>query len=396
MKNSVTQSLFLMVMFCGAAFAQSATYSPTGQRGPGVPPQVWVRAGYRLTLAAEGIEKARFMQRSPEGWLYVSVPGEGRIHSLRDADSDGRYERVADYVTGRDSVHGMQFHEGRLWYTQSQAIYSSADTNNDGVADEEVKVLDDKTLPGGSGHWWRPVLIHGGRLYTSVGDSGNITDEPQSRRQTIFSYALDGSDEQLYATGLRNTEKLVVRPGTDEIWGMDHGSDWFGKQLEDKEQQGQPITNMNPPCEMNRYDKGGFYGHPFIVGNRLPRYEYMNRKDIVELAARSTPPMWSAGAHWAPNAMCFYDGAQFPSTRGDAFVAYHGSWNRTDPGGYCVTRVFFEAGKPWGEQVYVDFHPGTEGPVLGRPVDVITEPDGALLISDDFGNRIYRLSAIAQ
>jgi glucose/arabinose dehydrogenase len=112
----------------------------------------------------------------------------------------------------------------------------------------------------------------------------------------------------------------------------------------------------------------------------------------VELAARTIPPQWCTQAHWAPNAMVFYAGRQFPPEyRGDAFVAYHGSWNRTRKAGYCVTRVRFEQGRPYGELVYVSFLT-RDGTVLGRPVDVVVAPDGALLISDDEGGRIYRLS----
>ncbi len=133
-------------------------------------------------------------------------------------------------------------------------------------------------------------------------------------------------------------------------------------------------------------------GHPFIVGSKIPRYEYMTRPDIVALAAKTIPPSWPTGAHWAPNAMTFYTGRQFPGEYlGDAFVAYHGSWNREQKAGYCVTRVLFDGGLPYGELVYVSFLTD-DGEVLGRPVDVVVAPDGSLLISDDQGNRIYRLS----
>ena len=174
---------------------------------------------------------------------------------------------------------------------------------------------------------------------------------------------------------------------------MDHGSDMFGGNLEKKSSTGkQPITDNNPPDEMNRYVQDGFYGHPFIVGNRVPRYEYMDRADIVELAAKTIVPEWATGAHWAPCAMTFYTGSQFPSEcNNDAFVAFHGSWNRSEKAGYCLNRVLFENGHPYGELKYVNFL-SPDGKVLGRPVDVVVAPDGSLLISDDNGNMIYRLS----
>jgi glucose/arabinose dehydrogenase len=368
-------------------------------------PGIWVREAFSLTVAQGDIDRARFMAFGPDGTLFVSQPDSAQIQACRDEDQDGYYEKTTIFVKDHPTVQGMFWYEGWLWFTESGAIFRGRDTNADGIADEQQTVIPRGQLPAG-GHWWRSILIHEGRLYTSIGDSGNITDEMNTDRQKIWTYGLQGQDKKLFASGLRNTEKLVIRPGTDEVWGMDHGSDWFGRSLEGEDNpNGQPITDLNPPDEMNHYVQGGFYGHPFLVGNRIPRYEYMNRPDIVALAAKTIPPAWPTGAHWAPNAMVFYTGAQFPKDyRGDAFVAYHGSWNRERKAGYCVTRVLFEGlpkansgvwgpgqGRPYGELVYLSFLT-QEGRVLGRPVDVVVAPDGSLLISDDEGGRIYRLS----
>lgn len=355
-------------------------------------PDIRVRDGYVLSVAEATIQNPRFMCLGGSGELYVSLPGEGEIKACRDQDGDGYFETVATFVKGHRSVHGLCWHDGWLWFTETGAIFKARDTDGDGRADDEQAVIPKGKLPSAGGHWWRPILIHNNRIYTGIGDDGNINDRTDSPREKLWSYALDGSDEQPFCAGIRNTEKLVVRPGTDEIWGMDHGSDWYGGELEKKAKAGQPITDMNPPCEMNHYVQGRFYGHPFVVGNRLPRIEYMDRPDIVELAAKTVPPEWCTGAHWAPNAMCFYTGTQFRSAAGSAFVAYHGSWNRSEKGGYCVTLVLFEDGHPYGEQPYVRFL-SSQGDVLGRPVDIVQAPDGSLLISDDQGNRIYRLRA---
>jgi glucose/arabinose dehydrogenase len=354
---------------------------------------IWVREGFKLEIVQNEIEKPRFMQFDDEGTLYVSLPNSGKIKTCKDKDGDGYYETVTDFVSGHPTVHGMDWKNGWMWYTESGAIFKARDIDGDGRSDEKVTVIPEGELPKGGGHWWRPVLIHNNRIYTEIGCSGNITDESDTERMKIWSFALDGTDKQLFASGLRNTEKLVVRPGTNEIWGMDHGSDWFGRVMEKKAPgRNQPITNLNPPEEMNHYVKGGYYGHPFIVGSKIPRYEYMDREDIVELAEKTIPPQWNAGAHWAANAMTFYTGDHFPKTyKNDAFVTYHGSWNREERAGYCVTRVYFEDGHPWGEKKYVNFL-GENRKLLGRPVDVVVAPDGSLLISDDWGNVIYRLS----
>jgi glucose/arabinose dehydrogenase len=375
---------------CGSAVGQARQVAEVDSR-------TWVRAGFELSVAVDQIRQPRFMRLGADGTLYVSLPKKGQIKACRDKDGDGYFEMVADFVSDHESVHGMFWHDGWLWFTETGAIFKARDTDGDGQADEKETVIPKGKLPSGGGHWWRSLLIHDGRIYTSIGDSGNITDEPDSERQKIWTFNLDGGDKKLFVSGIRNTEKLVVRPGTNEIWGMDHGSDWFGRFLEGRGRKaGQPITDWNPPCEMNHYVEGGFYGHPFIVGNRIPRYEYMDRPDIVELAAKTIPPAWACGAHWAPNAMEFYTGDEFPDDiRGDAFVAFHGSWNRSERSGYCVARVLFENGSPYGQLTYVKFLT-EDGQVLARPVDVAVAPDGTLLISDDFGHRVYRLRYVGK
>jgi glucose/arabinose dehydrogenase len=372
---------FFMHLSCAPTYTQKAQISP----------EIWVRKGYTLSIVQENIKNPRMMQFNTEGVLFVSLPEAGEIKASMDKDKDGVYETVATFVKGHKKVHGMQWHDGWLWFTETGAIFKARDTNADGVADETVTVIAEGKLPKGGGHWWRPVLINNNRIYTSIGCSGNIDDETATERLKIWSFAMDGSDKKLFCGGLRNTEKLIARPGTTEVWGMDHGSDNFGEIMEKKVTTGaKPITDWNPPCEMNHYTEGSFYGHPYITGNRLPRYEYMNRNDIVEWASKTTPPAWGAGSHWAPNAMCFYDAAQFPNMKGDAFIAFHGSWNRSERGGYQVSHVMFEEGKPYGELPMVKF--STKDDIFGRPVDVIVDTEGSLLISDDWGNKIYKLT----
>ncbi len=363
------------------------------QGRPAVDPRVSVREGFGLSVALADIERARFMAFGPGGTLFVSQPHLGEVKACRDRDNDGNFERVTTFVKGHRTVHGLLWHDGWLWFTETGAIFRGRDTDGDGTADEVQTVIPDGRLPKGGGHWWRSIAINNGRLYTGIGDTGNITPDLGTERMKIWTFDLAGRDKRLFASGVRNTEKLVIRPGTNEVWGMDHGSDWFGREIEGRNNPyGQPITDLNPPDEMNHYVEGGFYGHPFVVGSKLPRYEFIKRPDIVELAARTIPPAWPTGAHWAPDAMVFYTGGQFPPAyRGDAFVAYHGSWNREQKAGYCVTRVLFDRGRPYGEIIHVNFLTD-DGEVLGRPVDVVVAPNGSLLISDDQAGRIYRLS----
>lgn len=363
-----------------AAMAQTAPSSSV--------PAFWVRPGYHVELVAENLGEARFIEFDDKGTLYLSRPNRGDILTLRKKGS--KYETVGTFVSKMQSVHGLHFANGWLWFTQSGAVYRGRDTNGDGVADEVVTVL--KDLPSG-GHWWRSIYVVKDGFFTSIGDSGNINDETESDRQKIWKYSLDGLTRTLFASGLRNTEKLRYRPGTTDLYGADHGSDNFGGPLKERAGRNQPVTDFNPPCEFNKYVPGGFYGHPFITGNRVPRIEFQNRPDILEWAGKTIAPAWCFGGHWAPNGFTFVSKKKLGDDFvGDALVALHGSWNSTKPVGYRVERVMFDpaTGNPYGAQMLVGTIDAT-GNVVGRPVDVAEEPDGGILFTDDQTNRIYRI-----
>jgi glucose/arabinose dehydrogenase len=355
-----------------------------------------VRPGYRVTVAAESIQDLRFMEFDDKGTLYVSQPGRGAIVTLR-LGTDGKYTQVGEFVTGRQRVHGMSFHNGWLWFAQSGAVHRGRDTNNDGKADEVVTVLGDDQLPSGGGHWWRSLVVNDTHFFTSIGDSGNINDETATDRQKVWRYNHDGSGKTLWSSGVRNTEKLRLRPGTNEVWGADHDSDEFGAPLragkKNPNTRYDPLTDVMPPCEFNHYEEGKFYGHPFVVGNRIPRLEFYDRADILELVANTTPPAWSLGAHWAPNGWTFLSKNYFPGHQGDAFIACHGSWNASNPVGYRVERVLFDpvTQRPYGSQAIVSTL-SSDGNVLDRPVDCVEAPDGTVLFSTSGSRRIFRIS----
>lgn len=391
--HALTLGSFVPTVLAGVAIAQT---------------DFQVREGYRVSVAVDDVRGARFMAFDDQGTLYLTRPNlrkpdaqtrrdrTGQIDTFRDEDGDGVYEPMGTFVSERTTAHGIQFHDGWIWFTTSGGVHRARDVDADGVADDVVDVL--TGLPSG-GHWWRPILVAGDHFYTSIGDSGNITDERDTDRQKIWIYDLDGSNQRLFCTGIRNTEKLLLRPGTDEVWGFDHGSDWFGRDVGDS-QGNQPITDLNPPDELNHYVQDGFYGHPFIVGDRLPRYEYLDRDDIHDLAAATIPPAWSVGAHWACNGWTFIDPALNQATgglpadhEGDVFVATHGSWNSTQRVGYCVARVLFDDGEPYGLLKIVSTL-DADGNVRGRPADVVQAPNGDLLFSDDHSGRVYRIEYV--
>lgn len=366
------------------------------------PPAFIVRDGYTLSVAVADLGRARFMEFDDAGHLYVSRPSSGDITRFSDPDPEGLFREKTTFVKGFDTVHGLDWHDGWLYFSQTGAIRRAKDTDDDGVADqiEDVIIREKQGIPSGGGHWWRSLLVTDDAIYTSIGDSGNITDETRTERQSIWRFNLDGSGKAFFSGGIRNTEKLRLRPGTTEIWGCDHGSDWFGKPY--GESDSQPITDLNPPCELNHYVQDGFYGHPFIVGNRVPRMEFAKKNNIVALAGITRTPEWLFGAHWAPNGFCFIDpsiggdapGSLTPGHAGDMFVAFHGSWNSSVKVGYAVCRVLFDNGKPYGMlPIVTTITP--EQKVLGRPVDCVQAPDGSVLFSDDFSGAVYRIRKAA-
>jgi glucose/arabinose dehydrogenase len=357
------------------------------RRGPGVP-DFWVRPGFRVDLVAQGIGETRFMEFDNFGTLYVAQPQAGVIKMLRLSGEN--YVDAGNFVTGYKSVHGLHFKDGVLWFTTSGAVYNAKVSKSPTAASNVNTILDG--LPSG-GHWWRSIFVVSDGFFTSIGDAGNITDLTKSDREKIWKYSLDGKTRTLWCAGIRNTEKLRYKPGTSELYGCDQGSDNFGGKLGEVQGRNQPVTDFNPPDEFNKYVEGGFYGHPFIVGNRIPRYEYMDRPDILDLANKTIPPIWSFGPHWAADGWNFIKGSKWPEFDGDAVVALHGSWNRTVKAGYRIERILFDKviKEPYGAELLVSTQ-DAGGQVTARPVDVAQAPDGTLLFSDDSGNRIFRLS----
>ena len=368
------------------ALAQDATPA-AGSVGPGVPPFV-VRPGFRVTLAADDLGEARFLQFGDDGTLYLSQPGKGTILGLKDKDGDGTYETRVPFVVGQSNCHSMDFKDGYLWYTASRdgTLKKARDTDGDGKADDVQTVIEKGQkdgIPGnGGGHPFRGVLVTPDHLYITVSDPQNMTGELDSPFKTVYVFDRDGKNRQVFATGIRNTEKLqnrIARDGsvTDEIWGADHGSDWFGKPYGDK-QGNQPITDNMPPDELNKLEQGKFYGHPYLMADLTPRPEFADRPDLHDLAEKAVPAAWAYPAHSANNGFTFLGlsaGKQFgPEFVGDVFQAQHGSWNRSRKSGYDVSRVLFDpmTGMPYGEQPIVVTLDGDR--TLARPVDCAVAP----------------------
>jgi glucose/arabinose dehydrogenase len=238
----------------------------------------------------------------------------------------------------------------------------------------------------GYNHWTRNLVFSpdGRKLYVAVGSATNATPNDDPRRAAINEYDVDGEGHRVYAAGVRNPVGMVFHPETGVMWATVQERDHLGDDL--------------VPDFMTSIQDGGFYGWPYAyIGSHPEPILNGARPDLVE---RSLMPDVLLGSHSAALGMAFYTGSQFPQEyRGSAFVALHGSINRSVLAGYSVVRIPFRNGRPSGEPVpfldgYVVKDDGREKVVWGRPVDVLQAADGSLLISDDGGNRIWRVSHI--
>ncbi len=330
-------------------------------------------AGFTISVFADGLEGPRMMALGPDGQVYVAERGAGRIIRLLDADRDGRADWVEVLAEGLDAPSSLEFFkDGSLYVGETSRILRFPPLDGGQTFREPQVVIAD--LPEG-GHNTRTVLFSPDfeALFVSVGSSCNVCEEEDPRRATIMVYKPDGSGGQVYADGLRNAVGITFRPGTDQLWATNNGRDFLGDDL--------------PPETVYRVEQGKQYGWPYCHSGRINDPDLGTPSSCEGIEA----PLVEMQAHSAPLGLEFYSGEVFPAEfQGDLFVAFHGSWNRSQPVGYKIVRIPID-----GENVGAveDFAVGwlEAGTSWGRPVDLLTAADGSLLVSDDAGGRIFRI-----
>jgi len=346
------------------------------------PPPFHVPAGFAVNAFATDLDDARWMTVAPNGDVFLAETGPGKVMLLRDADGDGKAETVTTFAEGFNRPHGLAIHEGYLYIGDTRAIWrlpwKPGETKAEG---KPQRVTPEGALGSGSGHFTRNIIFNrdGSRFYVAIGSASNIQDDPLPRA-TVQSFAADGSDQKTYASGLRNPVGIELYPGTDDVYVVVNERDGLGDDL--------------VPDYLTKLKAGGFYGWPDSYIGQHKQPDFAVRADRV---AKAIVPDFLFQAHSAPLGLAFYEGKQFPeSYRNGAFVALHGSWNRSKPTGYKVVFVPFKDGKPQG--YYENFLTGfwlqgaDTASVWGRPAGVTVAADGSLLIADDVGNAVWRVS----
>src|SRR5256712_757876 len=236
-------------------------------------------------------------------------------------------------------------------------------------------------LPSG-GHSTRTIAFGPDNLlYVAVGSSCNVCNDAPPRA-AVTRYRLDGSSAHTFATGLRNSVGLAFHPTTGELWANNNDRDDIGGTTD------RAMTDSLPPEHVNILKDGKWYGWPqcYLPGKPNPEYPGFDCSGVE-------PPAITDTAHSAPLALAFYTGTMFPAAyQGDAFMTYHGSWNRSVPTGAKVVRVRVQSGRPTAIEDFVTGWQLAGGSRWGRPVGLLVMPDGALLVSDDAGGRTWRVT----
>ncbi len=349
---------------------------------PKVPP------GFEVSEFANDLDQPRVVVVAPNGDIFVAESKANRVRVLRDANNDGVPEVNAKFMSGLKQPFGIAFFPLKnpqfLYVANTDAVvrfpYNSGQIKGDDRGQEIMKLSSGGQLTGG-GHWTRDIVFspNGKTLYVSVGSkSNNDDDSVEKDRARIFACDPDGRHPRVYATGIRNPVGLAIHPETAQVWTAVNERDELGDDL--------------VPDYVTHVKEGGFYGWPwyYIGGNPDPKHEGKQ----PELRQQTIVPDVLLQAHSAALDLIFYNAGEFPREfRENAFVSLHGSWNRSRRTGYKVIRIPTRDGKSTGE--YVDFMTGfvtPDGDVWGRPVGVAVTKEGALLVTDDAGNRIWRVT----
>lgn len=371
METSPYRSLMSALSFLLLAFLVSACQAAPEE----VVPQIKLPPGFHLSMYTGQVPNARSLALGEDGTVYVGTTNAGKVYAVRDENRDGVGERVYTLATGLNLPNGVAVLDGDLYVAEIPRIlkYPKIAGRLDHPPRPETVYAG---YPDDVHHGWKYLRVGPDRkLYAPVGAPCNICRPERDIYATLTRLDADGRNFEIYARGIRNTVGFDWHPDTGELWFTDNGRDWLGDDL--------------PPEELNQAVRAGqHFGYPHCHGKDISDPEFGKGKSCAEF----TPPAWTFPAHTAGLGIRFYTGNQFPPDyKGQLFVAQHGSWNRSEPQGYRLMAVRFEDGKPVADQIFAEGWLRRDGKVLGRPVDILQMPDGALLVSDDLTGVIYRI-----
>ncbi|MGB5826767.1 MAG: sorbosone dehydrogenase family protein [Pseudomonas mandelii] len=370
-------------------------------------------AGTQVAAFAEGLDHPRWLYVLPNGDVLVAetnappkpddgkgirgwvmgkvmgragagVPSPNRITLLRDKDHDGIAETRTVFLENLNSPFGMTLVGNDLYVADTDRLlrfhYENGDT---AIKSQPIKVVD---LPGGTlnHHWTKNVIANkdGSKLYVTVGSNSNVGEnglDQEEGRAAIWEVDRATGNHRIFASGIRNPNGLAWEPQTGALWTAVNERDEIGSDL--------------VPDYITSVKDGGFYGWPFsYYGQHVDiRVEPQN----PDLVAKAIAPDYAVGPHTASLGLSFAEGNTLPAQfKEGAFIGQHGSWNRKPHSGYKVIFVPFAGGKPSGQPVDVlTGFLNEDEKAMGRPVGVVIDQQGGLLVADDVGNKVWRVSA---
>lgn len=358
--------------------------------GLGHPRQVYVLPNGDILVAESNSPHAepltspkQFVAGLVAGRSGKSAKGANRITLLRKrTDGGGEWEKHV-FIDHLNSPFGMQLVGDTLYVADTDAIlkfpYKTGET---AIPEAGVELAD---LPDRVNHHWTKALLasqDGKKLYVGVGSNSNITEnglDVEYRRANVLEVDIVTGASRIFAAGIRNPTGLGWEPTTGKLWAIANERDEIGADL--------------VPDYLTSVQDGGFYGWPYsYYGQHVDTRVKEQRPDLV---AKAIKPDYAIGSHVAPLGVLFYTGTNLPAQyRGGAFIAEHGSWDRSPLSGYAVTYVAFENGRPVGapKPVVTGFASADEKSLYGAPVGLAQAKDGALIIADDVGNIVWRVS----
>jgi glucose/arabinose dehydrogenase len=361
--------------------------TPSRSNGPQTVPKPaealpHVPAGFVVNVFADKVGSARNIVIASNGDVFLAQQHDNKVALLHD-DGTGTANRITTFVDGFQQPFGIAIGTDMMLIADLQGVWRIPYHPGDTVAQAKpTRITAEGAIAGGGGHTTRNVLIapDGTKFYVAIGSKGNAEGDPEPRA-TIQEFAIDGSHQRTFASGLRNPIGMAFAPGTTDLYTVVNERDGLGDEL--------------VPDYLTKVVDGGFYGWPYsYLGAHPDPKKGDQRPDLV---SKALVPDLLFRSHVAPVGMVFYTGAQFPkSYQGGAFVALHGSWNAAHPRGYEVAFVPFAGGKPTGS--YTVFASGfwidgeTPAKVFGRPSGVAMMKDGSLLIADDVARTVWRVS----
>jgi len=347
--------------------------------------------GFTVTRFAGGFDNPRWSYVAPNGDILVAEANTNRsadrITLLRDTDGDGDIDERNEFLDNLNQPFGMLIIGNTFYVANTDGLfkypYKEGQTSLKGETGEKIVEL---PAGGYNNHWTRNIITNKekSKIFISVGSSSNNAEhglDAEKRRANILVVDPDGKNEQVYASGLRNPVGMDWNPVTGELWTAVNERDELGDEL--------------VPDYITHVEEGGFYGWPFSYFGQIrdPRMKGQGEELVKKAIVPDVPLL----AHTASLGLAFYDQDQFPEKyRNGAFVGQHGSWNRSEFVGYRVVFVPFDKnGKPSGgaEDFLTGFiADGSDSEIYGRPVGVTVTPSGDLLVNDDKGGVIWKIS----